>query len=163
MTKLKLRRATIEDINEIYGCLANLAAFLGETHLFELTPKKLETHGFGEHPAFIVVVAENSEKLAGICLYFPTFSTWYGTPGIYVQDLYIRPEYRGQKLGEKLLAAAACEARADGATHLRLSVDKANKQAMAFYDRLGMSVRNAEEIRMLDGADFQKLASTSAD
>ena len=161
MTKLTLRRATVEDIGQIHGCLADLAAFLGETHLFQLTPEKLQSHGFGPNPAFNVVVAENDEAVAGICLYFPTFSTWYGTPGIYVQDLYIRPEFRGHKLGEKLLSAAARQARAGGATHMRLSVDLANKKAMAFYDRLGMAKRDTEEIRMLDGQDFENLATSN--
>jgi len=163
MTKLTTRQAKPEDIGQIHACLADLAAYLGETDLFQLTPENLQIHGFGDTPSFSVLIGEKDQTVAGICLYFKTFSTWFGTPGIYVQDLYIKPEFRNHQFGEKLLAAAAREASTFGATHLRLSVDRSNTQAMAFYDRLGMSKQNKEQIRMLDGLDFENLAEATAD
>ena len=103
------------------------------------TASDIRKHGFSGHPAFEVLIAEQDGAFAGLCLTFPSFSTWRGQPGIYVQDLYVEEAFRGQRIGEKLLMAVARRAKLKGAGYLRLSVDTANKTAEAFYERLGIT------------------------
>ncbi|MBW3098045.1 GNAT family N-acetyltransferase [Pseudohoeflea coraliihabitans] len=158
MTPVSLRRAEISDAATIHRALKALAEHLHENDQFHLTISDLEQHGFGSQPAFSVLMAEKADRFAGLCLYFTIFSTWYGKCGVYVQDLYVAPEFRGQRVGEALLARIAAEERAAGATYMRLSVDPSNMQAQIFYDRLGLAASPKEEIRMAAQDAFVALA-----
>ncbi|WP_394689082.1 GNAT family N-acetyltransferase [Hoeflea sp.] len=137
--------------------MKDLTVHLGETHLFGLTPEILEDYGFGDKPAFEVRIAEIDGHLAGLCLYFPTFSTLTGTPGFYVQDLYVNPDYRNRGIGEKLLAVLVTEAANLGCDHLKLSVHRNNQGAERFYDRLGFDRVEDEQTRILSGQPFADL------
>jgi len=94
----------------------------------------------------------------GVCLWFPAFSTFRGEPGLYVQDLYVAPSERGTGLGRRLLAAAAADGRAQGATHLRLSVESGNDGAQRFYAASGLRWQDTERIFLADGRAFDTLA-----
>lgn len=162
MSRVEIRRATIADVATIHQALGELAQHLGGSDIFALTPEALRRHGFGADPAFAVMLAEIDGRFAGLCLYFRTFSTWYGTPGLYVQDLYTAAEHRGAGLGEALLAAVAAEGAAAGASHLRLAVDPTNAGARRFYDRLRLEICEHDEMRMIAGSDFAELAARHA-
>lgn len=159
---LTIRLAEADDAEMIHAALQAMARAMGAGGKMVSTPENIRTHGFCENPAFEVLIAEIEGAFAGLCLTFPSFSTWRGEPGIYVQDLYVDETFRGQGLGEKLLQAAARRGKARGAGYLRLSVDVTNPKAQAFYERLGIAHSSDEQIRMIKGEAFDALASSGA-
>lgn len=153
-----IREARADDARLLHQALLALARHTGDEDKIESTPEDLLEHGFGPHPAFEALIAEVDGRFAGMCLSFPSFSTWRGQPGIYVQDLYVDDAFRGRRIGERLLQAAASRGYARGARHLRLSVDRANVSAQAFYERVGIQHCRDEQIHMIRGEQFEAFA-----
>lgn len=161
--ELVIRLARSEDVEEIHRALLVLATHIGEVRKIKSTPDDLRRHGFGPDPAFECVVAEITGEIAGICLFFRSFSTWFGKPGIYIQDLVVHERFRGRRIGERLLRRAAAIARQRGCTFMRLAVDHENPGAMAFYKRLGLVHRFDDLIYAAYGEAFEALASDTGD
>jgi ribosomal protein S18 acetylase RimI-like enzyme len=101
-----------------------------------------------------VWVAEHDGRLAGSCITSFLFSTWRGVPGIYVIDLYIVPELRGARAGEKLLRAVAREGWSQGARFIRLDVDHMNAGAARFYERTGFRPHDEDRAFVLEPEDY---------
>ncbi len=152
--KLVIRAATPEDCEILHRAIVDLGAFVGASHKIESTPENLRRYGFGADPAFEALVAEVGGEFAGMCIYFPSFSTWLGRPGVYVQDLFVEERFRGMKIGESLLRRVTALTRRKGGVYLRLSVEIGNATAQAFYDRLGIARSAAEMIHAAYGANF---------
>lgn len=130
-------------------------------HVDRITSNPLDflRHGFGKTPLFEAVIAERGDKAVGLCLYFFTFSTWLGEPGIFVQDLFVDETERRGGLGRRLLAEVTRRGVERQATHLRLSVESDNTAARAFYQGLGMQHRTSEETMHLGGSAFEQLTA----
>ena len=158
-----IRLAEARDAETIHAGLLALARSTGAESKITSTPDDIRIHGFGENPTFEVLLAEIDGAFAGLCLTFPSFSTWRGEPGVYVQDLYVVEAFRGNRIGEKLLRAAARRAGAKGAGYLRLSVDVDNKRAQAFYERMGLTHSRDEQIHMIKGEAFEAFAAGGTD
>lgn len=156
---LTIRLAGMDDADMIHAGLVAMAHAMGEESRITSTSADIRTHGFGDDPAFEVLIAEVDGTFAGLCLTFPSFSTWRGERGIYVQDLYVDETFRGRGIGEALLKAAACRGEERGAGYLRLSVEVTNTRAQAFYERLGLVHSSGEQIHMIKGEAFHALAS----
>ena len=107
-------------------------------------------------------MAEVDGRFAGLSLFFPSFSTWFGKPGVYVQDLFVDPAFRGQGIGERLIGETARLARERGATYMRLSVYADNAAAQAFYERIGMSWSREERIFAARNEAFFKLCDADS-
>ena len=135
----------------------------GEAHKITATVEDIRAHGFGDRPAFRVLVAEVDGRFAGICLWFASFSTWRGRPGVYVQDLFVEAAFRGRKVGETLLKSLAARVRAEGGVYIRLSVDRRNGSAQRFYDRMGFGVVDDDMICAAYGDAFDALAAGGDD
>lgn len=161
--QVSIRPAVPQDAQTIHAALRTLAAGVGAGDRMTATVDDLLAHGFGAAPAFEVLVAEADGAFAGLCLTFPSFSTWMGRSGIYVQDLYVAEGFRGHRIGERLLREAARRGRARGARYLRLSVDVENTRAQSFYARLGIRHSRDEQIHMIKGADFDTFAQAEAE
>ncbi len=143
-----IREARADDARLLHEALLALARHTGDEHKIESTPEDLLQYGFGPNPAFEALIAEVDGRFAGMC----------GKPGIYVQDLYVDDAFRGRRIGERLLQAAASRGYARGARHLRLSVDRANVSAQAFYERVGIQHCRDEQIHMIRGEQFEAFA-----
>ena len=155
---IAIRIATAEDSDTLHGLLRTLAESLGQDEKLTARQADLRRFGFSSPPAFRALLALRGEDALGMCIFFPTFSTWRGEPGIYVQDLYVADRARGQRLGRRLLAAAAAEgANEHGATHMRLAVDVNNEDAQAFYAAVGLRARSDELTFQIDGAAYNLL------
>ncbi|MBZ9920322.1 GNAT family N-acetyltransferase [Mesorhizobium sp. BR1-1-12] len=152
--KILLRPGRIEDVETIHGAILKLGTHIGAPEEIVSTPDDLRTWGFGERPAFSTLIAEVDGEFAGLCLYFPIFSTWMGRPGVYVQDLYVEDRFRGRRIGERLLRRVATECRKQGGAYLRLSVDTDNESAKAFYERLGIACSSYEQTQKIIGDAF---------
>lgn len=156
-TRVVIRLATEADAERIHAALLDLGEHVGESHKIKSTPEDIRRYGFGPKPHFRVLVAEGNGIFAGMCLFFPSFSTWIGRPGVYVQDLIVARDFRGQGIGERLVREVARMVHAEGAAYLRLAVDVENLSAQAFYDRLGMEWVKDDMIRAAYGEAFEAL------
>ena len=153
-----IRLADRGDAETIHAMIAALAAATDDRRNVKSTPRDLADYGFGTDALFETLIAERSGCPVGLCLFFYSFSTWLGKPGIYVQDLYVRDEERGRGLGRQLLSAVAAHGLGRRASHLRLSVRSWNSVARNFYDRIGMDHCDEEETYHLGGDAFLALA-----
>ncbi|MCB1462693.1 MAG: GNAT family N-acetyltransferase [Nitratireductor sp.] len=149
MGEIAIRRAVAGDAERLNDALRRLSEDIGDSHAG--TPALLARAGFGDHPAFRALLAENASTIVGAALYSPVFSTVRAGAGAYVSDLWTAPEARGKGLGRRLLAAVAEDAEGVwGATFLKLAVYDDNAMARAFYDRLGFAAARGETTLTID-------------
>lgn len=158
-----IRFATVGDVDDIFASLVGIADTVNERHKLKSTAADIRRFGFGDSPAFETLVAEIDGRFAGCCLFFPSFSTWIGRPGVYVQDFYVADAFRGRGVGERLLQRLAAVTRRRGGCYLRLAVDTKNFRAQAFYARVGVKHSDTEQIHAAYAADFDALADADAD
>ena len=133
----RVRRARPEDVPAIVELVYGLADYERAPDECHLTAAQLETALFGDAPAVFCHVAEHEGEVAGCALWFLSFSTWRGVHGIYLEDLFVRPETRGSGLGKALLTALAQECVTNGYERLEWSVLNWNTPAIDFYKSLG--------------------------
>jgi GNAT superfamily N-acetyltransferase len=135
-----IRPAGPDDAQTIAILVRELAAFVKREHHARATPDDFKQHLFGPTPVAQAALAEIGDQAVGFALWFPTFSTFRGQPGLYVEDLYVRPEHRGRGIGKSLLAAVAAQALERGCGRVEWSVLKWNTAAIGFYRSLGAQV-----------------------
>ena len=157
-SSLTIRFATGEDVDDIYAALVGIAETVKELHKLKSSAEDIRRFGFGDAPAFETLIAEIDGRFAGCCLYFASFSTWIGRPGVYVQDFYVADEFRGRGVGERLLQRLASVTRKRGGCYIRLAVDTQNHRAQAFYTRAGIKHSDTERIHAAYDGDFDALA-----
>ena len=133
----RIRRARPDDVPAIVELVYALAEYEREPTACRLTATQLRTALFGPVPAVFGHVAESGGEIAGCALWFLNFSTWRGVHGIYLEDLFVRPEHRGSGLGKALLTALAQECVEHGYERLEWSVLDWNTPAIEFYEALG--------------------------
>lgn len=114
-----------------------------------------ESHGLAR-----VTVAENSGLLLGCCLWVMTYSSWRGSKGIYVSDLYVMQHARGNKVGDRLLRGAAREGEALGASFIKLEVDESNLKAQKFYERRKFKYKPDDQYWVLEPEEFVEFVRT---
>ncbi|MEW9835402.1 GNAT family N-acetyltransferase [Mesorhizobium marinum] len=158
-----IRFATDADADDIFASLVGIADTVNERHKLKSTVADIRRFGFGEKPAFETLIAEADGQFAGCCLYFPSFSTWIGRPGVYVQDFFVADAFRGRGVGERLLRRLAAVTRVRGGCYIRLAVDTQNFRAQAFYARCGIRHRIDEQIHAARDEDFDRLADADID
>lgn len=158
---VRIRPAVPGDASNVHAMIVALARSTDDQHRVNSRPDDYLKHGFGPARRFEALIAERNASPLGLSLYFFTFSSWLGEPGIYVQDLYVDPAERGRGIGRRLLAATAASGLAGDASHMRLSVAAANQGARQFYRRLGMEHREQELTYHLGGDAFAALAGES--
>jgi ribosomal protein S18 acetylase RimI-like enzyme len=157
--RLTIRPARPEDADNILAGLRGIAETIGKPHKVKATVDDIRRCGFGERPAFSVLIAENDSTFAGMCLYFPIFSSWLAQPGVYVQDLFVDEKFRGLNIGEKLLRHLAREVRDRGGAYLELVVDSENFRAQRFYERIGLPHRDDDHVHRVVGEAFFDFAA----
>ena len=157
-TDISIRLAGPDDVDTICNMIHGLAAVTNDRDRVSSTPQDFQKYGFEGNRLFETLIAEKNGKPIGLSLYFYSFSTWLGEPGIYVQDLYVVEEERGTGLGQRLLEETARQGRARNATHLRLSVEQENTRAQQFYEHLAMHHRKDELTYHIGGTEFLEMA-----
>ena len=146
-----LRAAEPRDVTAIVALITELAEFEQLTHLLEVTPDKLAPHLFGARPVAECVVAEVAGEVVAFALFFGNYSTFLARPGLYLEDLYVRPAHRGSGLGRALLEHLARLAIERGCGRFEWSVLDWNVNAIAFYEKLGATVMPDWRICRLSG------------
>jgi len=136
-TEATLRAARPDDAPAILALIRELAVYEKLEDQARATAEDLRRHLFGDRPAAEVIVAEAGGAVVGFALFFPTFSTFRGQPGLYLEDLYVQPEHRGRGIGKALLARLARLAVDRGCGRLEWSVLDWNAPSIAFYRSQG--------------------------
>lgn len=155
---LHIRPAGPADVPLIQTLVRGLAEYEREPDAAQLTEADLLRDGFGPNPAYACLIAESDGAPCGFALYFPTYSTWAGR-ALYLEDLYVEPEYRGRGIGKALLASVAAVATETGCVRLDWSVLRWNEPAIGFYKQLGAYPMPKWERMRLDGAALAKVAA----
>ncbi|GAA2348860.1 GNAT family N-acetyltransferase [Saccharopolyspora halophila] len=132
-----IRRARAADVPAMVELVHELALYEKEPESCHLTEQQLRTALFGPDPALFGHVAESDGAVVGMSLWFLNFSTWEGVHGIYLEDLYVRPEHRGSGLGKALLQTLAKECVDRGYARLEWSVLDWNEPSIDFYKSQG--------------------------
>lgn len=156
---MPLRPATEADLDTIIELIRALAEYEREPDAVRLDRADLGRHLFGPRPYAEVILAETEAGAsAGFALFFHNFSTWEGRPGIYLEDLFVRPQYRGEGYGKALLAALARLARERGCARLEWAVLDWNEPAIRFYRALGAVPMDEWTTYRLTGEALARLA-----
>lgn len=150
--------ASPEHVPAIMELITALAEFERLTHLLEVTPEALHDHLFGQRRAAEVVVALVAGEVVGFALFFSNFSTFLGRPGLYLEDLFVRPERRGLGIGKALLEHLAALALARGCGRFEWSVLDWNADAIGFYESMGATVMPEWRICRVAGPALAALA-----
>jgi len=130
--------ARADDVAAIVGLIRDLADYERARHEVHITEAMLDDALFGPSPAvFAHVATAGDDDVVGFALWFLTFSTWVGRHGIYLEDLYVRPEHRGAGHGRALLATLAAIAVERGYGRVEWAVLDWNEPALGFYEALG--------------------------
>ena len=137
---LTLRPATRNDVPVILDLIRALAVYEREPDAVVATEADLFRDGFGEHPAFHVVLAEADGATIGFALYFFSYSTWLGRRCLYLEDLFVHPERRGQGAGIALMKHLAGIAVAEGCQRFTWQVLDWNEPSIRFYESLGATI-----------------------
>ena len=157
-TDFEIRQAEEEDVPEILELIKALAEFENLSEEVVATEELLKITLFGINSPAEVQIAYDKNKTLGFALYFRTFSTFLGRPGIYLEDLYVRESVRGKGVGEALLRRLAQRTREIGGGRLEWAVLNWNEPAIAFYLKMGASPLEEWTTYRMTGKNLQELA-----
>lgn len=158
-TPFALRAAEPRDVTAIVSMIRELAEFEKLEHLVVIQAADLERHLFGPKPVVEGVVVEADGELAGHALFFTHYSTFLGMPGLWLEDLYVRPAWRGAGIGGALLRHLGALANERGYGRFEWSVLDWNEHAIRFYERMGASVLPDWRICRVTGEALRRLAA----
>jgi GNAT superfamily N-acetyltransferase len=157
---VSIRSAVPADLSLICTFIRDLAEYEKLAHAVVFDEDVLRGHLFGPRPMAEVVIGEVDGEAQGFALFFHNFSTFEGRPGIYLEDLYVRPAARGAGLGKALLSHLAALSLERGCARLEWSVLDWNAPSIGFYRSLGAQPMDEWTVMRLDGADLAQLAAT---
>jgi GNAT superfamily N-acetyltransferase len=146
-----IRHGEKADVPVIAHLIRELARFEELEHEVVMSEELLATNLFGPHPYAETLIAEDEGKPVGFALFFHTFSTFLGKPGLYLEDLFVVPEQRGRGVGRALLSRLAGIALERDCGRLEWAVLKWNVEAIKFYERLGASPNSEWTVYRLAG------------
>ncbi len=154
-----IRTAVRDDVPTILRFIRELAAYERAEHEVRATEDDLARDLFGPQPAANVLIAEDAGREVGFALWFTSYSTWLGRPGLYLEDLYVTPDARGAGHGRALLGALARIAVERGYGRVEWSVLNWNEPAIRFYKALGATPQDDWTVYRLTGAALNALGT----
>lgn len=157
---LTIRAAMLGDVPVILELIRELAEYERLSHMVVADETRLREALFGARPGAEVLLAEWDQQVVGMAVFFQNFSTFWGRPGIYLEDLFVRPAYRGRGIGKSLLQRLAQETVRRGGARLEWSVLNWNEPAIRFYQSLGAEPQSEWTVYRLTGAALSTLANT---
>jgi GNAT superfamily N-acetyltransferase len=157
-----LRPATSDDVPVILACIRGLAEYEKLAHEVVATEQLLRETLFGPRPAAEVILAMHGDEAAGFALFFHNYSTFLARPGVYLEDLFVFPRFRGHGLGRRLLAELARITIARGGGRLEWAVLDWNVDAIGFYQRVGAQAMTDWTVNRVTGDALTALAATAA-
>ena len=155
---IRIERATERDVPLIFRLIQGLADYEKLAHEVSATEAGLRETLFGARPAADVIIAYAGETPAGFALFFPNYSTFLGKPGLYLEDLFVLPEWRGHGFGLALMKRLARIAVERGCGRFEWSVLDWNEPAIGFYKKLGAVPMEDWTVFRLTGSALTRLA-----
>ena len=158
---LTLRPASAEDAPLIVQFIRDLALYEKDPEAAVVTEADILRDGFSDRPFFKVVIAEWDAEPAGFAFYFFNYSTWLGRPGLYLEDLFVRPSHRGRGIGKALLQHLAGIAVAAGCGRMDWQVLDWNEPSIRFYEAMGARHMKAWLTMRLEGEALLRVGGAS--
>ena len=158
MPEIHIRRATPLDVPIILTFIRELAEYEKLAHEVVATDDDMYVALFGERPVIEALIATSGDEPVGYALFFPTFSTFLGKPGMYLEDVYVRPAARGLGIGRKLLEHLARITVQRGWGRLEWAVLDWNEPSIAFYRKIGATPMDEWTVFRLAGEALRTLA-----
>lgn len=155
----QIRPADVKDVPIILQLIRDLATYERAPNEVVATEEQLIDVLFGERPVAEVLLAFEGKTPVGFAVFFYNFSTWLGRPGLYLEDLFVKPDRRGKGYGRALLVELAKIARDRGCGRMEWAVLNWNEPAIKFYQALGAKPMNEWTVFRLTGGDIAKLAN----
>jgi GNAT superfamily N-acetyltransferase len=158
---LSIRAATVNDVALLKALIFELAEYERERDQVVITEADLVRDGFGPQPKFRALIAEWDGQTAGYALFFGSYSTWEGRPGLFLEDLFVRQTFRGKGIGTALLANVAGIAKRENCYGVRWEVLDWNQPAIDFYKRLGATFLDQWKSVLLTGEALERAAEAN--
>lgn len=158
---VRLAPGTVDDSSEILGLIRALAEYERLSDEVSATEQSLRETLFGAHPAAEVVIARAGRHAVGFALYFQTYSTFLAKPGLYLEDLFVVPEWRGRGIGKLLLGHVAALAVERGCGRFEWAVLDWNEGALELYRSIGAKPMDGWTVYRLTGAALRRAAQPS--
>jgi len=158
---LLIRAATVEDVPLLRTMIGELADFEHELASVTITADDLTRDGFGPEPKFRALIAEWAGQAAGYAVFFDFYSTWRGRQ-LFLEDLFVRPHFRGKGVGTSLLAHVAKMASQEKYAALRWEVLSWNQPAIDLYEQLGAEFLEDWRLMLLRDEALRRLAGNAA-
>ena len=158
-TDFKIRSAAVEDLPHILSLIRELAEYEKLSHEVTATEELLRQHLFGEGRAGEVILACAQGECVGFAVFFQNFSTFLGKPGIYLEDLYVRPAFRGRGFGKALMVYLARLASERGCGRFEWSVLDWNSPSIEFYRSIGAVPLSEWTVQRMTGQSIARLAA----
>lgn len=159
MTPFTISSATAKDLSHLLAMIRELAAFERLTHELEVTAESLRSALFGQRPAAAALLARVNGAPAGYAVYYRTFSTFVGRPGIFLDDIYVRPEFRKRGIGRALLEAVAKTGREIGGGRFEWVALRWNENAIRCYRSLGAKVMDEWALLRMNSGEVGNLVA----
>lgn len=159
-TNISIRDANPKDISSIIELIYLKAEFDGCPESVEATPEKLEIDLFGEQPLAFVLLAEIDGRAIGFATYHFIYSTFLAKPGIWLDDLYVKAEYRSQQVGQTLMSHLRQIAQAKGCGRIDWTVAISNERGIKFYEKIGANIINKVKLCRLDSQAISEFMPT---
>ena len=156
---LHLRRATARDVPDILALVRELARYERAPDAVVATEADYLRDGFGPSPRFQVEIAEWEGEVVGFALWFHSWSTWRGRPGLHLEDLFVRPAARGRGVGKALLVHLARRALEEGCARFEWQVLAWNAPARRYYEGLGAAALPEWVTMRVEGEALARLAA----
>ena len=157
-----IRTATPDDVPQILVFIRALAEYEREPDAAVATEADLLRDGFGPNPFYFCLIADHDSRPAGFALYFFNYSTWLGRPGLYLEDLFVLPDFRGLGIGKALLQRIAAIAVENRCPRLQWEVLDWNTPAIDFYAAMGAEFLDTWRNVRVSGDALLKLAGAEA-
>jgi GNAT superfamily N-acetyltransferase len=156
-----IRTATPDDTPTVCRLIRGLAEYERLADRVAFDERQIREHLFGPRPSAEVLVAEDADEVVGFALFFQNYSTFLGKPGIYLEDLFVLPEFRGRGHGKALLLELARLAVERGCSRLEWAVLDWNEPAIGFYRALGAEPMNEWTVYRLAGEALTAVARSA--
>jgi GNAT superfamily N-acetyltransferase len=156
----KITQITSAEMPELLKLIRELARFERLEHEVEATVASLRKAFFGPRPLAGALIARCDGKTAGYAIYFPTFCSFMGRSGLWLDDLYVRPEFRKRGIGRRLIEAVARVAKVRNCGRFEWIALNWNQNALDFYRRLGAKALNEWVLIRLDSRGLRRLVAT---
>jgi GNAT superfamily N-acetyltransferase len=161
MIPFTINSATQTDVPVLLAMIRELAEFEHLAHELEVTASLLREALFGELPVAIALLARVDGQTAGYAVYYRTFSTFVGRAGVFLDDLYVRPQFRNRGLGRALLESVAAAAEKAGGGRFEWIALRWNENAFRFYRSLGATVMEEWALLRMNGNQVRELVNAT--